>query len=127
MLDRFGQIEPKVLLCADGYFYNGKEIDSLGTGEGVRGAGPEPEPHRRSALREAKTPDVSEPGAWRITYGDFLEPHAAREIPFKRLAFNAPLVIMYSSGTTGKPKCIVHGQGGTLHPATSRSTSCSAT
>ena len=112
VLDRFGQIEPKVLLCADGYFYNGKEIDSLAR---VKEFAAQIPSLRRIVVVPYvnETPDVS--GLDRaVTYGDFLAPHPAREIPFKRRAFNAPLVIMYSSGTTGKPKCIVHGQGGTL-------------
>ena len=112
VLDRFGQIEPKVLLCADGYYYNGKEIDSLAR---VREFAAQIPSLSRIVVVPylTETPDVS--GLDRgISYDDFLEPHAAREIPFKRMAFNAPLVIMYSSGTTGKPKCIVHGQGGTL-------------
>jgi acetoacetyl-CoA synthetase len=61
----------------------------------------------------SETPDLS--GLDRaVTYGDFLGAHEAREIAFRRIDFNAPLFIMYSSGTTGVPKCIVHGQGGTL-------------
>ncbi len=112
VLDRFGQIEPKVLLCADGYTYNGKAIDSLAR---VRDFASQIPSLRRIVVVPylSEVPEVS--GLERgVTYGDFLEPHPAREIPFKRMAFNAPLVIMYSSGTTGKPKCIVHGQGGTL-------------
>ncbi len=112
VLDRFGQIEPKVLLCADGYLYGGKEIDSLAR---VREfASQIPSLSRIVVVPYLnQTPDIS--GLDRaVTYGDFLAPHSPREIPFKRMGFNAPLVIMYSSGTTGKPKCIVHGQGGTL-------------
>jgi len=112
VLDRFGQIEPKVLLCADGYYYNGKAIDSLP--RVAEFAAQIPSLCRIVVVPYLnQAPEVS--GLDRgVTYGDFLEPHPAREIPFERRAFNAPLVIMYSSGTTGKPKCIVHGQGGTL-------------
>ena len=112
VLDRFGQIEPKVLLCADGYFYGGKVIDSLA--RVAEFAAQIPSLRRIVVVPYLnQTPDIS--GLERgVAYGDFLEPNPAREIPFKRMAFNAPLVIMYSSGTTGQPKCIVHGQGGTL-------------
>ena len=117
VLDRFGQIEPKVLICADGYFYNGKAIDSLARVKAFTAELP-------SLARIVVVPYLSPApdlsgldgsgleGA--VAYGDFLAPFEAREIPFKRMDFNAPLVIMYSSGTTGQPKCIVHGQGGTL-------------
>ena len=112
VLDRFGQIEPKVLICADGYFYNGKAIDSLAR---VKAFAAELPSLARIVVAPylSQTPDLS--GLDRaVAYGDFLAPFEAREIPFKRMDFNAPLVIMYSSGTTGQPKCIVHGQGGTL-------------
>ena len=117
VLDRFGQIEPKVLICADGYFYNGKAIDSLAR---VKAFAAELPSLARIVVVPylSPAPDLSGlegsglEGA--VAYGDFLAPFEAREIPFKRMDFNAPLVIMYSSGTTGQPKCIVHGQGGTL-------------
>ena len=112
VLDRFGQIEPKALFCPDGYHYNGKRVDSLGRVREFTGALP--------SLRKIvvvpyldPAPDIS--GLARaVTYADFIAPFDAGEIPFVRRAFDAPLFIMYSSGTTGKPKCIVHGRGGTL-------------
>ena len=107
VLDRFGQIEPKVLFCADGYLYNGKEFDS--------------QERARAALE--KLPSVGECvvvdylGA-AVTAGtpldEFIEPFEAGEMRFEPVAFNHPLYILYSSGTTGVPKCIVHGTGGTL-------------
>ncbi|MEM9205653.1 MAG: acetoacetate--CoA ligase [Pseudomonadota bacterium] len=110
VLDRFGQIEPTVLITCDGYWYNGKAIDIgeklerivrqlptvktvivvdyLGNAEAVISTIPNAQPY----------PDAS---------GD-------STVHFERLPFNHPLYILYSSGTTGIPKCIVHGAGGTL-------------
>ncbi|NMG27309.1 acetoacetate--CoA ligase [Aromatoleum evansii] len=115
VLDRFGQTEPKVLIACDGYWYNGKPIDVLGKlGDIVRQL---PSAHRVVVvpyLAGEAVPDLSAvPGA--VTYADFLAPHAeATEPQYERLPFNHPLYVMYSSGTTGVPKCIVHGAGGTL-------------
>jgi acetoacetyl-CoA synthetase len=112
VLDRFGQIEPKVLFCPDGYHYNGKSHDSLARVREFAAQLPSLTRIVVVPYMNAK-PDVSSvPRALRLE--EFLAPHKPGEIAFKRIAFNAPLVIMYSSGTTGKPKCIVHGQGGTL-------------
>jgi len=112
VLDRFGQIEPKVLLCVDGYYYNGKTIDSL---ERVREFSAQLPTLKRIAVASylSDAPDVS--GIDKaVAWDAFTAPHPAGDIAFRRLDFNAPLFIMFSSGTTGKPKCIVHGQGGTL-------------
>jgi acetoacetyl-CoA synthetase len=110
LLDRFGQITPKVLFCADGYTYAGKRFESL------------------PALAElsARLPSIE-----RVVVVSYLQPlaplagfeHAerfeelgrhAQDLQFERVNFNDPLYILYSSGTTGPPKCIVHGVGGTL-------------
>ena len=112
VLDRFGQIAPRVLFTADGYFYNGKRQDSL---ERVAAFLPDlPSVERVVVLPYGDRPPALDrvPGA--VALEDFIAPHRAGDIAFRRLPFDHPLYVMYSSGTTGAPKCIVHGAGGTL-------------
>jgi acetoacetyl-CoA synthetase len=112
VLDRFGQVEPKLLFCADGYNYNGKSHDSLGRVKEVMAGLPTVQDVVVFSLL-ADEPDVSAvPNAHRLT--DFIAPFEAGEIDFAQMPFNTPLYILYSSGTTGVPKCILHGAGGTL-------------
>ncbi|MGH8371819.1 MAG: acetoacetate--CoA ligase [Gammaproteobacteria bacterium] len=110
VLDRFGQIEPKVLFTCDGYFYAGKTIDSLARIRGVLEKLPSVR-HTVVVPYADAHPDIAGvPHA--VHWDDFLTD--ATEIEFAQLPFDHPVYIMYSSGTTGVPKCIVHGAGGTL-------------
>jgi len=100
VLDRFGQIEPKVLFCADRYLYGGKEFDLRSKNEQILAG----LPSVRRCVEAQYTGG----------FGDFTAAFAPGDIAFERVEFNHPLYILYSSGTTGVPKCIVHGTGGTL-------------
>jgi acetoacetyl-CoA synthetase len=111
VLDRFGQIRPRVLVAADGYRYAGKAIDSLPRVREVRAAIPEIE-HVVIVPWLGGEPDLSGiAGARR--WREFAVAGSAAG-PFELFPFDHPLCIMYSSGTTGLPKCMVHGAGGTL-------------
>ena len=111
-IERLGQVEPKVLITADGYFYKGKSFDTLDhAAEVARGI---------SSLKKVIVvsytrvkPEISQiPQA--VHYDYFLSKENNLELQFEQLPFDHPLYIMFSSGTTGKPKCMVQGAGGVL-------------
>ena len=111
VLDRFGQVEPKILLTTDGYRYNGKRLNSLERVQGIADQLHSVEKIVVVPFLEA-TPDISTLER-AVLLPDFVDTQAS-EIEFEPLPFDHPLYVMYSSGTTGVPKCIVHSAGGTL-------------
>ncbi len=110
VLDRFQQIEPKVLLAADSYFYHGKEIDRSETLKQIIAGLPGV---RRVVIFNRRFLTIGAANPKLVDWSDFLKP-SSRPLEFAQLDFDHPICILYSSGTTGVPKCIVHGAGGTL-------------
>ena len=112
VLDRFGQIEPSVLILADGYTYNGKRFSTIERAVEIL-------PDLTGVKRVVVVPNVDETPdltglSDAVLWADYLGSGPAPHLSFEELPFDHPLFIMYSSGTTGAPKCIVHGHGGTL-------------
>jgi len=111
-LDRFGQIKPKVLFTTNGYFYNGRAFDSLKRVAEIMKDLPSIEKVVVVAYTESN-PDVSHvPNA--VRYDDFISKEKGLEIQFEQVPADHPLYIMYSSGTTGLPKCMVQSTAGIL-------------
>ncbi|MFV8819847.1 acetoacetate--CoA ligase [Haliea sp. E17] len=111
--DRFGQIEPKVLFTADGYNYNGKTFDSRPVAAELAADIPSIEKVVVMPLI-ATEPDATSAGAKAVALADFVAAFSPAALEFTPMGFRDPLVILFSSGTTGLPKCIVHGVGGSL-------------
>ena len=108
-LDRFSQIEPSVLVAATGYYYAGKTIDIR---KKVRAVAAQV-PSIKQVIWVDTLNTQMRPESGEVLWSDWLARPAA-ELTFQQLPFDHPLYILFSSGTTGKPKCIVHSQGGTL-------------
>lgn len=113
VLDRFGQIEPKVLFVADGYWYAGKKIDIAQKLCAIAGQLPTV---RRTVVVDfiGKALQVADQIHNGVTYSGFVSSMPAKVLRFVRLPFDHPIYILFSSGTTGTPKCIVHRAGGVL-------------
>jgi len=112
VLDRFGQVEPKIFICVDGYYYNGKEFDCLEKNQKIVSQLPTVENTLlvRFVNNSSEFLDLSQ----LFFFDEIINEPTNPDIEFESVAFNDPLYILFSSGTTGAPKCIVHGVGGTL-------------
>ena len=115
VLDRLGQIEPKILFSVDGYHYNGKRHDSLSKTAEIAAELPSLQKTVIIPYGDIAPTNIdlgALPGA--VLIDDFTGPFQPGDITFAQLPFDHPLYILFSSGTTGPPKCIVHSQGGAL-------------
>jgi len=121
VLDRFGQIEPKVLLACDGYFYNGKAIDISDKLAAIASRLPTLRLiivvsylGRAKEMVQGLNTSLIHSGRRAETWAEAVSARAGQAPQFTRLPYAHPLYILFSSGTTGMPKCIVHSAGGTL-------------
>jgi len=115
VLDRFGQIEPKILFSVDGYYYNGNYHDIFSKTAKIIAASPSLQKTIIIPYDKEKPSKINITEHLQVVSIDyFTAPFVPKKIIFQQLSFNHPLYILFSSGTTGAPKCIVHSQGGAL-------------
>lgn len=112
IIDRLGQVGPKVLFAPDGYLYNGKAYETLSIVKQLEQLLPALEHVVLLPYLRPERPPRLLPKA--VPFEDFIGPYASRDIEFARLPFDHPGFILYTSGTTGAPKCILHGAGRVL-------------
>jgi len=113
VIDRFGQIKPKVLFAVDGYYYRDKVFDTISNTKAVVDAIPSIEKVVFVSYVSDGKPDITNiPNA--VHWEDFISKEQAPKMNFEQVPFNHPIYVMFSSGTTGKPKCMVQSGGGVL-------------
>jgi acetoacetyl-CoA synthetase len=112
VLDRFGQLSPKVLIATTGYLYSGKSIDTVAKVEEIIAGLPTLK--QIISVSYINSRSIPQTDVKHALWHEYVNRYRGAELTYVRVPFNSPLFVMFSSGTTGKPKCIVHGVGGTL-------------